>query len=260
MKRNIFIVIEAVFLIWFFLPLILKRIINVGNMAGMCVMGVALIHTIWKEKIEAVLGGLREYRAFCYSEWAVRIVAVLILLLLCLSAVRIAAASYKKAPSPETPVVVLGCRVIGERPSRILQERLDAAYTYLCGHPDAVCVLSGGQGADEEVSEAACMYEYLVAKGIARERLIQENMSTSTEENMKFSKKIFEEQDLGDEAVIITSEFHEYRARLLAGECGFKTYAYGASTDLLYFPTYFLREVLGVSYFWVRDHLWMPGI
>lgn len=260
MKRTIFIMIEAVFLIWFFLPLLLKRIINVGNLAGMCAMGAALIYTIRKEKIEALLCGLRLHRAFYYSEWVVRIVAVLILLLLCLSAVRIAAAGYKKAPNPETPVVVLGCRVIGERPSRILQERLDAAFDYLEEHPDAVCVLSGGQGADEEIPEAACMYTYLVDKGIAKERLIQEEASTSTEENMKFSKRIFEEQDLGDEAVIITSEFHEYRARFLAEENGFKTYAYGASTNLLYFPTYFLREVLGVSYFWVREHLVMFGI
>ena len=79
--------------------------------------------------------------------------AVVVCLLLAVSAVRIAAAGYKKAPDPATPVIVLGCKVKGTRPSRILQERLDAADAYLSTHPDTSCVLSGGQGADEEISE-----------------------------------------------------------------------------------------------------------
>lgn len=98
------------------------------------------------------------------------------------------------------------------------------------------------------------MYQYLINRGIEEKRLIQEERSTSTEENLKFSKEICEEEGLGDSVVIITSEFHEYRASQLAEELGFTVYTYGASTNLLYFPTYFLREVLGVSYFWLRDN------
>ena len=206
--------------------------------AGVCVRPV--IHASGKQ-------------GFCIAEWVVRIAAVAVCLLLAVSAVRIAAAGYKKAPDPATPVIVLGCKVKGTRPSRILQERLDAADAYLSTHPEASCVLSGGQGADEEISEASCMYAYLREKGIEENRLILEDRSVSTAENMAFSRQIFEARGMGEKAVIITSEFHEYRARMLAEACGFTTYAYGASTDLLYFPTYFLREVLGVSYYTVRD-------
>ena len=113
----------------------------------------------------------------------------------------------------------------GTRPSRILQERLDAADAYLSTHPDASCVLSGGQGADEEISEASCMYAYLREKGIEENRLILEDRSVSTAENMAFSRQIFEARGMGEKAVIITSEFHEYRARMLAEACGFTTYA-----------------------------------
>lgn len=252
MRRTICLVIELVFFCWFFFPLLLKGIINVGNFAGMCVMAFTFFYTLKRERIVAGLIGLRENRAFFIGEWVVRILAVAVLLLLFVSAARIAAASYKKAPKEETPVIVLGCKVTGTHPSRILQERLDAAEVYLRAHPAAVGVLSGGQGTDEEISEAACMYAYLKEKGIAENRLIKEDRSVSTAENMMFSREIFETQGMGEEAVIITSEFHEYRARLLGEKYGFTTYAYGASTDLLYFPTYFLREVLGVSYYTVR--------
>ena len=70
-----------------------------------------------------------------------------------------------KMSATDSTVVVLGCQVKGEAPSLTLTERLDAAYDYLCSHPDAACILSGGQGDDEKISEAECMYRYLTKKG-----------------------------------------------------------------------------------------------
>lgn len=252
MKKMIFMIIELVFFIWFLLPFLLKGIINVGNLFGMCAMAFAFFLTFWNQKLQENLIRWRENNLFFYGEWVVRVGFVLVLLLFVISAGRIAAASYEKAPA-KTPVVVLGCKVNGEQASRILAERIDAAYDYLSKDTEAVCILSGGQGADEGISEALCMYRALTKRGIQPERLILEDASTSTKENMAYSKAICEKEGIGDAVVIITSEFHEYRARLLAKEQGFTTYAYGASTDLFYFPTYFLREVLGVSYMSVRD-------
>lgn len=247
MKKVILLSVELVFLIWFFLPFLLKRVINVGNLFGMCATIFALVMTLWNERVQELLMKWREYKLFFYGEWAVRSGAVLILLLLVVSAGKIAVAGYEKAPAG-TPVLVLGCKVNGEKPSTILEERIDAAYDYLSKDEDAVCILSGGKGIDEGISEALCMYHGLTKRGIAKERLILEDASTSTKENMEYSKAICVEEGIGNKVVIITSEFHEYRARLLAKEQGFTTYAYGASTNLLYFPTYFLREVLGVLY------------
>ena len=251
MKKMIFIIIELVFFIWFLLPFLLKRIINVGNLCGMCAMAAAFSITIGGQKLQELLARWRKQKFFFYGEWAVRILFVLILVLMVVSAVKIAVAGYEKAP-PGTPVVVLGCKVNGETASTVLAERIDAAYDYLSKDMDAVCILSGGQGEDEGISEALCMYRVLTKRGVDKERLILEDASTSTKENMLYSKEICEREGLGNKIVIITSEFHEYRARLLAKEQGFTTYAYGASRNLLYFPTYFLREVLGISYMSLR--------
>ena len=133
MRRTVFMCIELIFFCWFFLPLLLKGILNVGNFAGMCLSALAFFYTGKREYVSGLLSMLRENRGFCIAEWVVRIAAVAVCLLLAVSAVRIAAAGYKKAPDPATPVIVLGCKVKGTRPSRILQERLDAADAYLSG-------------------------------------------------------------------------------------------------------------------------------
>ena len=69
-------------------------------------------------------------------------------------------------------MIVLGAKIIGDRPSRMLRNRLDAAYAYLQAHPDAVGIVSGGQGSDEQYSEAYVMEQYLLSKGIPAERLV----------------------------------------------------------------------------------------
>ena len=70
----------------------------------------------------------------------------------------------KSAPKDETVMIVLGCGVNGDRPSLMLTERLDAACDYLNTHEEVVCILSGGQGKGENISEAECMYRYLTEK------------------------------------------------------------------------------------------------
>ena len=82
-----------------------------------------------------------------------------------------------KAPEENATAVVLGCRVYGERASLSLIERLDAAYDYLEENPKAVCVVSGGQGSGENISEAECMYRWLVEKGIDASRIYKEEKS-----------------------------------------------------------------------------------
>ena len=97
MKKVILLSVELVFLIWFFLPFLLKRVINVGNLFGMCATIFALVMTLWNERVQELLMKWREYKLFFYGEWAVRSGAVLILLLLVVSAGKIAVAGYEKA-------------------------------------------------------------------------------------------------------------------------------------------------------------------
>ena len=133
-------------------------------------------------------------------------------------------------PKQDATVVVLGCAVRGGGPSLMLRERLIAAQDYLDENPEAVCVVSGGQGADESMSEAQCMYEYLTEHGISPERIYMEDKSTSTRENIKFSAQIIEQNDLPDGMNIVTNEFHEYRAKRIAEKQGIDTGSIAGST------------------------------
>ena len=171
-----------------------------------------------------------------------------VLLLFAAVSVLMAVAACKTAPENAT-VVVLGAGLKGERPSRTLRERLDAAYEYLVAHPEAACVLSGGQGPDEPCTEAAAMKIYLVNKGIAEERLYLEERSTSTAENMAFSRQVIEENGLSPAIAVVTQEFHQCRAQAFAKKQGFETV--GAITahskwDLL--PSYWIRDFAGLCH------------
>ena len=81
------------------------------------------------------------------------------------------------------------------------------------------CIWWNGRG--RKISEAECMYRYLTKKGINSSRIIKEDKSTSTRENLRFSKKIMEEKGLGNNIAIATSEYHQYRASQIAKSLGF---------------------------------------
>lgn len=156
------------------------------------------------------------------------------------------------APAPNATAVILGCRVYGDRPSLILTERMDAAISYLNKNTDAVCIASGGQGPDEGISEAECIYRYLVENGISPERIYIEDQSTSTRENFAFSYEVIKENSLPQEIAIVTNEFHMYRAGIIAGKLGLSYGAVPAKTARWLFPTYYARELFGVLYEWCK--------
>jgi len=133
----------------------------------------------------------------------------------------------------------------------MLTERLDAAYDYLNTHEEVVGILSGGQGKGENISEAECMYRYLTEKGIAKERLYKEERSTSTRENLLYSKKIMEEEHLDFRVIIVTNEFHEYRASVIAEHTGITPSAVCGKTAWWLLPTYYLRELYGIVFEWI---------
>lgn len=152
----------------------------------------------------------------------------------------------RKEPVKEATVVVLGCRVYGTKPSVMLKARLDAAYEYLAKHPDAPVIVCGGQGDDEEISEALCMYEYLVEKGIAPERIYMEDKSTSTRENLMYAKEIIDSEELSEHVAIATNDYHELRASLVADSIGLSSSAISAKTQLHLLPKHYVRELVGV--------------
>ena len=152
----------------------------------------------------------------------------------------------------EAYVVVLGAKVNGTSPSLSLSDRIDAAEQYLKTHPDAVAILSGGQGDDEDISEAQCMFEALTARDIDPNRLWLEDQATSTWENLKFSLDLIEERTGTRPKTIglVSSEYHLFRAGLFAKDCGVTAVGIPAKTQWVSLRiNYFLREVAGVWHY-----------
>ncbi len=151
-------------------------------------------------------------------------------------------------------IVVLGAKVNGTEPSRTLRERIDATAAYLQANPDTVAVVSGGQGDDEGISEAQCMYNGLVERGIEADRIWLEDQATSTWENLNFSLDIIEEKTgtRPTEIGLLSSEFHLYRGTMFAEACGVTAHGIPATTgNQVYLVNYFLREIAGVWHYYI---------
>lgn len=190
-----------------------------------------------------------------FTRWARRIFTALLaigLLLAGITGIFIGRAAAGSKEDDCDYLIVLGAAVHGTVPSLSLRERLDAAYDYLAAHPDTVCVVSGGQGDGELISEAACMSDFLVKKGICPERILLEDKATSTQENLRFSLDVIEEATGTRPAKvgIISSEYHLYRASLMAQSQGLEPVLVPATTTWVSLRVnYFMREIAGVWYY-----------
>ena len=125
---------------------------------------------------------------------------------------------------------------------------------YLTAYPDAACIVSGGQGGGEDITEAECMYNYLTAAGISKSRIILENRATSTMENLQFSFDIIRER--GDEPdgniAIVSSSYHLYRAKCMARMLGAEAAGVAGTMGYpIYMLNCYIREAFGVTHLWV---------
>lgn len=114
-------------------------------------------------------------------------------------------------------MLILGCQVYPWGPSILLRDRLDTAIAYLEEHPGMTVIVSGGRGADEPMSEAACMKQYLIAQSAKAGKILMEEDSSNTWQNMTRSAQIMKEQglDASGGVLIVSSGFHLTRARML---------------------------------------------
>lgn len=240
----------AILFLWFAAPLVSYGILNVGNILGM-LFGVILI--IYGFTFVFTSRIIAKFWEMTYGKIALLLFALILLAALIVFAVvsaNIVASSFTSDIDDST-VVVLGCRVRKDGPSLMLSERINAAYRYLTDNPENVCILSGGKGSDEPISEARCMFECLTEMGISPDRLILEEESTSTYENLLFSKIIISERNLNERITVITNDFHMYRAMLLSEELRLDSYRFPARTNYMFYPTYFVREICGVIYYFI---------
>ena len=152
-------------------------------------------------------------------KWIKALAALLLIGLLCFGGLfgAVMHGSYDHIDGEPKIMVILGCQVKPWGPSILLQDRLDKALSYLQEHPDMTVVVSGGQGPDEHVTEARAMADYLMERGVEEARILLEEESHNTVQNLRFTLDLLREQecDLDEDVVIVSNGFHLTRVRML---------------------------------------------
>jgi uncharacterized SAM-binding protein YcdF (DUF218 family) len=152
-------------------------------------------------------------------------------------------------------VIILGARLYGDTPSPALLERLKIAKDYLIKNKDVKVVVSGGQGEDEYIPEAQAMANYLIDKGIDEERIIIEDKSTSTFENLQYSldniRELNDKEDL--EVLLVTNKYHIFRTKFLAKRLGMIPYGLPAKILPTIINQSYIREYFAVIKSFIFD-------
>lgn len=164
------------------------------------------------------------------------------------------AAKYKPSLDRDY-IIILGCAIRSDgTPTPLLKARVDSAADFELEQFEktgkhAVFVPSGGQGADEVVSESESMANYLISRGVDPGQILREDRSVNTMENMQFSKEVIE-RDCGDikdkKIAFATTNYHVFRGYILAKKNGFEAKGISAKTKQYFFPNAFLREFIGL--------------
>lgn len=253
----ILIIAGVVMLIWFLIPFFTNRILNIGNITGIFVSLVLLLYGIFFSHVNHFIVSLWKWPFGKIIEIILGSAILAILVLAVMTSVCMLKALQEKEaqaghPQPKT-IIILGCKVKGTVPSLMLTERLEAALSYLETSPDSNIIVTGGQGKDELITEADAMYNWLVANGVSSDKILKEDRSTDTQENLKYSMDIINSLDgikWTSDVVIVTNDFHEYRALKIAEKTGFSASPCPAKTAWWLFPAYYVREMYGILEYW----------
>lgn len=243
--KIIFTVIGAAFLLNSLLGFFFANY-TLGLFLEVIVGAVLLTYGIFFNKINAAHGPVKWIRNAAFCAAALFIAMVLFL------------AFYGTSDNVtynEDAVIVLGAAVIGNRPSAHLVSRLNAAVVYHEKNPSALIVVSGGKGAQEDVTEASAMQTYLISHGVDPAVILMEEKATSTKENFIFSGEILAKRFKGPyTAAFITNDFHIYRSTKTAEKAGFTGITHLHSRTLTHtLPRNYFRECLAVLKLWVLD-------
>ena len=205
-----------------------------GAMGALCI-GISLVlgKKDWMQKIPS---------------WLKRTVAALIgvgVLLFCIVEGLIFSGFDASAKPGADYVIVLGAQWRTNGPSEVLRRRLEKAITYLNENPDTMVIVSGGQGANESVSEAVGMKEFLINAGIEENRIMTEENSFNTMENLAYSAQLLDKEN--DRVVLVTNNFHMYRAIKIAEKQGYsRVEGLAASSVVGFLPNNLLREFMSI--------------
>jgi uncharacterized SAM-binding protein YcdF (DUF218 family) len=156
-----------------------------------------------------------------------------------------------EAPKNADYIIVLGARVKGTVPSLALQFRIDHAAEYLKENPDTIAIASGGKGPGEDISEAESIKTELINLGINESRILIEDMSTTTYENIRFSKKLIPKNaELG---LVVTNDFHIFRSKMIANNEGLELSGLPAKTPVQALLKSYVREYLALTKYFILN-------
>lgn len=155
---------------------------------------------------------------------------------------------YSGSYLPEAPdtVIVMGCQVMGERPSVMLNNRIDAAYEYLSANEEAVCVATGGVGDGADISEAEAIRRELVKKGIDSSRIYMDEKSVNTDENLANAAEIIAANELDTNVAIVTDGYHQMRSQKTAAKYGLTCAAVACQTPWYVAEPMIIREMCAI--------------
>jgi uncharacterized SAM-binding protein YcdF (DUF218 family) len=160
--------------------------------------------------------------------------------------------SNKDIPKNADYLIILGARVKGTTPSLSLQYRIDAASDYLAENENTIVIASGGQGTGEDISEAEAIKRELMNQGISESRIFIENRSTSTDENIQFSKEfISDEMKIG---LLVTNDYHVFRGTMIAKDYGLSVVGIPAKTPTISIPRSYIREYLALTKYYILKY------
>jgi uncharacterized SAM-binding protein YcdF (DUF218 family) len=152
--------------------------------------------------------------------------------------------AYRRAEQGMDYIIVLGAQLRGTSLSKTLQKRLDTAAAYMKNNPNTIAIVSGGSKKKEYLTEAEAMRQYLLKNGIHQNRIMKEDKSKNTFENILYSKSLLK---ANSSVAIVTNGFHIYRSTHIAKKQGLKNVqGLAAPTDRLLAVNYYVREAVGV--------------
>lgn len=161
-------------------------------------------------------------------------------------------------------LIVLGAGLIdGKRVTPLLASRIDTAIYFMnqqfkLTQKQALLIMSGGQGADEKIPESVAMKNYAIQKGVSPENILIEDKSTTTLENLEFSKQIMENlKGKSYESSFVSNDYHIFRAGLFAKKIDLKSYGIGAKTAKYFIPNALIREFIAITVMHKKRHIVM---
>ena len=151
-------------------------------------------------------------------------------------------------------IIVLGAGIKGEQVTPLLASRIDKGIEILKKNPKALIIMSGGQGKGEDIPEGEAMARYAINKGIDESKILIENKSTNTKENLLFSSKLMTKES--PRVGLVTTSYHVFRALILAKDLGIRCISFGSVTKWYFTLNALIREFIGyLSMTWKKHSI-----